>query len=200
MIDTIINEFDIPKFYVADFTSVSTALDKSGKLYAVVDGKQRFGAIFKFFSGTIVLANDFVYLRNPALKLARLSYQDLNWQYPEIAKIVDDYVITVMSVITDADDDHKIKEIFIRLNRGAGLSGAETRNAMSGPVPIVVRALANHPFFLNNIRFDVGRGQRLNAAAKLLLIEYKERLENTKKANLDNFVLEAEAATSAPSR
>lgn len=198
LIDTIINDFDIPKFYVADFTSVNAALDISGKLYAVVDGKQRFGAIFKFFRGDIVLASDFVYLKNPRLKLAKLSYQDLTWQYPEIAKIVDDYIITAMSVITDADDDRKIKEIFIRLNRGMGLSGAETRNAMSGPVPIVVRALANHSFFLNNIRFDVARGQDLNAAAKLLLIEYKERLDNTKKANLDNFVREAEAATSPP--
>jgi len=197
LIDTIINDFDIPKFYMADFTSVNAALDKSGKLYAVVDGKQRFGAIFKFFRGDIVLANNFLYLKNTAVKLAGLSYQDLTWQYPAIAKIVDDYIITVMSVITDAENDHKIKEMFIRLNKGEQLSGAEKRNAMPGPVPTIVRALADHPFFLNNIRFSVRRGEDLNAVAKLLLIEYRGKLDNTKKINLDKFVWEAEAAAIA---
>lgn len=197
LIDTIINDFDIPKFYLADFTSVNAALDKSGKLYAVVDGKQRFGAIFKFFRGDLVLANDFIYLKNTTLKLAGLSYHDLNLRHPSIAKVVDDYVITVMSVITDAEDDHKIKEIFIRLNKGEQLSGAEKRNAMSGPVPTIVRALAAHPFFLNNTRFSVRRGEDLNAAAKLLLIEYRGKLDNTKKFNLDKFVWEAEAASIA---
>ena len=192
LIDTIINNFDIPKFYVADFTSVSTELDQSDKLYSIIDGKQRFEAIFKFFRGEIVLANYFIYLNNPALKLAGLSYQDISLHHPEIAKAIDDYIITVMSVITDAEDSNRITQIFIRLNKGEELSGAEIRNAMSGPVPTMARALANHPFFLNNIRFSVGRGQDLNAAAKLLLIEYKERLDNTKKNNLDKFVQEAD--------
>lgn len=192
LIDTIINNFDMPKFYMADFTSVNAALDTSGKLYSVIDGKQRLEAIFKFFRGEIVLANYFVYLNNPMFKLAGLSYQDISWQYPEIAKTIDDYIITVMSVITDAEDDNRIKQLFIRLNKGEELSGAEIRNAMSGPVPTMARALANHPFFLNNIRFSVGRGQDLNAAAKLLLIEYKEKLDNTKKSNLDKFVEETE--------
>lgn len=194
LIDTIINNFDIPKFYIADFTSVNAALDKSGKLYSIIDGKQRFEAIFRFFKGEIVLATYFVYFNNPTLKLAGLSYQDISRHYPEIAKAIDDYIITVMSVITDAEDDNdtRITQLFIRLNKGEELSGAEIRNAMSGPVPTMARALANHPFFLNNIHFSVGRGQDLNAAAKLLLIEYKEKLDNTKKSNLDKFVQEAD--------
>ena len=192
LIDTIINNFDIPKFYIADFTSVNAALDKSGKLYSIIDGKQRFEAIFKFFKGEIVLASYFVYLNNPTLRLAGSSYLDISRHHPEIAKAIDDYIITVMSVITDAEDDTRIKQLFIRLNKGEELSGAEVRNAMSGPVPVMARALANHPFFLNNIRFSVGRGQDLNAAAKLLLIEYKGKLDNTKKSNLDKFVQEAE--------
>ena len=194
LIDTIINNFDIPKFYVADFTSVNAAFDKSGKLYSVIDGKQRFEAIFKFFKGEISLANDFVYLNDPGLKLAGLSYSDICRSFPEISRSIDGYIITVMSVITDTEDeeDYKIKQIFIRLNKGEELSGAEIRNAMSGPVPTMARALANHPFFLSNIRFSVGRGQDLNAAAKLLLIEYKKKLDNTKKNNLDKFVQEAD--------
>lgn len=197
LIDTIINNFDMPKFYIADFTSVNAALDKSGKLYSIIDGKQRLEAIFKFFRGEIVLAPYFVYLNNPTLKLAGLSYQNIGLQYPEIAKSIDDYIITVMSVITDAEDDARIKQLFIRLNQGEELSGAEIRNAMSGPVPTMARALADHPFFLNNIRFSVRRGQDLNAAVKLLLIEYKEQLDNTKKSNLDRFVQEAEDVTIA---
>ena len=56
---------------------MNAALDKSGKLYSIIDGKQRFEAIFRFFKGEIVLATYFVYFNNPTLKLAGLSYQDI---------------------------------------------------------------------------------------------------------------------------
>lgn len=198
LIDTIINGFDIPKLYVADFRSVNAPLNSNNKLYAVVDGKQRLGAIVKFFNGELALGKDFIYTKDRRVKLAGLSYQDLNWQYPWIAQHIDEYVLTVMSVVTDDPDDTRIKEIFIRLNRGVSLSGAEKRNAIPGPAPTVIRSLAGHRFFVKNVRFDTLRGQDKNAAAKLLLIEYRQRLWGTKKSDLDRFVLEAEEATTVP--
>lgn len=192
LIDTIINDFDIPKFYLADFRSRNTPMNEDTKLYAIVDGKQRFDSIFRFFDGEISLSPRFQYQRNPDVKIGGFTYKKLVSLYPEIAQDIDSYVITVMSIITD--DEATIAEIFLRLNRGERLSGAETRNAMPGPVPILIRALASHKLFLDNIRFDTKRGQDKNAAAKILLIEYNQGLTDTKKANLDAFAEKAEAA------
>ncbi len=43
LIDSILNDYDIPKIYVADFTSLKSPLNKKKKRYAVIDGKQEAG-------------------------------------------------------------------------------------------------------------------------------------------------------------
>src|SRR5687768_59510 len=55
LIDSILNGFDIPKIYIADFTYVDTHLNVNRKPYAIIDGKQRLEAIFDFFDNRIVL-------------------------------------------------------------------------------------------------------------------------------------------------
>jgi uncharacterized protein with ParB-like and HNH nuclease domain len=42
LIDSILNGYDIPKFYVADFTWGKSALNRRKLPYAIIDGKQRF--------------------------------------------------------------------------------------------------------------------------------------------------------------
>src|SRR5207247_1628056 len=122
------------------------------------------------------------------LRLAGLSYQDLRGSYAEIAEIFDNYNLSVMSV--SASSEEPIDELFIRLNRSKPLTGAEIRNAMAGPAPKVIRKLAQHEFFIENVAFGVQRGQDKNAAAKLLMFEYFEKPTETKKRNLDEFVKE----------
>ena len=80
--------------------------------------------------------------------------------------------------------------LFVRLNRSKPLTGAELRNAMLGVVPSLIREIAAHEFFKSRISFNVSRGQDLNAAAKLLLIENQERFVGTTKPNLDRLVEE----------
>jgi hypothetical protein len=72
LIDSILNGFDVPKFYLADFTYADSKLNKKKLPYAIIDGKQRFEAIFDFFEGKITLNEDFVFLENQALKLGGL--------------------------------------------------------------------------------------------------------------------------------
>ncbi len=158
--------------------------------YAIIDGKQRFEAIFDFFDGMVVLNEDFVYLEKPRLQLGGLSYQDLQKNYPEIAEEFDNHNLLVMSVY--AHDETPINELFVRLNRSKSLTGAEIRNAMAGPAPELIRQIAQHEFFTTNVNFNVKRGQDLNAAAKILLFEFNKKLHETKKRNLDNFVKEME--------
>lgn len=186
LIDSILNEYDIPKLYLADFTWGDSKLNLKKLSYAIIDGKQRLEAIFDFFDGNIVLNDDFVYLNKPELKLRGLGYKDLKGNYKEIADVFENYNLSVMSVLTS--DKKLINELFVRLNRSKPLTGAEIRNAMAGPAPQVIRQISKHEFFTSNVRFEVKRGQDLNAAAKLLLFEYYTDFQDTKKQTLDKFV------------
>jgi hypothetical protein len=185
LVDSIINEYDVPKIYIADFTFGHTRLNSAGLPYAIIDGKQRLEALFDFFEGSLVLEDDFVCQQAPGLKLGGLGYSDLKSQYPDVADIVDNYPLSVMRVITD--DEESINELFVRLNRSKPLTGAEIRNAMTGPVPGIIRYLVEHDVFQSCIRFPVRRGQDKNAAAKLLLFEFENKLAETKRRNLDQF-------------
>jgi len=188
LIDSIINGYDIPKLYVADFTWGNSRLNLKSLPYAIIDGKQRLEAIFDFFDGQIVLNKDFVYLEDPNLTLGGLGYRDLKHNHPTIAEDFDNFNLMVMSVMAQSED--AIHELFVRLNRSKSLTGAEIRNAMSGPTPGIIRQIAKHEFFSDNIKFLVKRGGDLNAAAKILLFEYFNDVRETKKRNLDLFVKE----------
>jgi hypothetical protein len=186
LIDSILNGYDVPKLYIADFTWTESVLNKKRLPYAIIDGKQRLEAIFGFFDGDIVLNEDFVYLDNPSLKLSGLGYKDLKQLYPDIAEIFDNYSLSIMSVITNSEKP--ISELFVRLNRSKPLTGAEIRNAMVGLAPEIIRNISGHEFFSVNIKFSISRGQDKNLAAKVLLFEYFGEVCETKKNNLDEFV------------
>ncbi|MGH6925672.1 MAG: DUF262 domain-containing protein [Propylenella sp.] len=190
LVDSILNGFDVPKLYIADFTYSDSSLNEKRLPYAIIDGKQRFEAIFDFFDGRITLNDDFVLLERRDLKVGGLGYKDLRSKYPDIAETFDNYNLAVMSVITGNED--LINELFIRLNRSKPLTGAEVRNAMAGPAPKVIRQISKHEFFLEFVSFPVKRGQDLNAAAKLLLFEFGKGPQETKKKSLDAFVLASE--------
>jgi hypothetical protein len=188
LIDSIINGFDVPKIYLSDFTIVDSPLNEEKLPYAVIDGRQRLESIFSFFSDKIPLNNDFVYYANPSIKVAGKYYSELKREYPKMLESLDEFNLDVMSVI--ADDIEKIKDLFVRLNKSKALTGAELRNAMEGIVPDLIRGLVDRPFFKENIKFNVQRGQDSNAAAKILLVEHRGRFVDTKKAHLDKFVKE----------
>jgi hypothetical protein len=90
-----------------------------------------------------------------------------------------------MSVITD--DEAKINELFVRLNNSKPLTGSEVRNAMKGPVPVLIRTIAEHKFFEHCIKFAKKRMPEHNVAGKLLLVEHRGKLVDTKKIHLDKF-------------
>lgn len=195
LIDSILNGFDIPKIYIADFTFVNTSLNRHKKLYAVIDGKQRFEAIFDFFEGRFTLDSEFVFYEEPDVNVAGLSYFDLKKQYPTISSKFENFNLSVISVITD--EESKINEMFVRLNKSKALTGAELRNAMEGVVPELTRRIITNPFFNQKIRFNTNRGQDSNLASKLLLIEFRGKFVDTKKVHLDRFVKEAIDAESS---
>ena len=185
LIDSIINGFDVPKFYMADFTWVNSALNEQRRQYAVIDGKQRFEAMFEFLDGNYSLADDFIFLADPDLRIGGLDVSQLKKDHPDIVELVENFNPDVMSVITD--NVEYIHELFIRLNRSKPLSGAEVRNATAGKLTKLVRSLREIDFFVSNIRFSTQKGQDLNCAMKLMMFELSGGPVETKKAFMDQF-------------
>lgn len=186
LIDSILNGFDIPKIYLADFSYGVSELNERGLRYAVIDGKQRLNAIFDFMSGSYPLARDFQYLDDPAVEIAGKSWQDLSLNYPEIAGRLEHFKLAIMAVVTD--DAANIRQLFVRLNTSKPLTGAELRNAMPGRVPAIIRSLVEHPFLSEYLPFSTVRSEDKNLAAKLLLIEHRGGPVDTKKRQLDALV------------
>jgi hypothetical protein len=190
LIDSLINGFDVPKFYLGNFFEMpSSSLNKGNTGYSVIDGKQRLGAIFAFFSDELPLNKTSIYEDSSSISIGGLKYSELKLRYPTVAERVERFIPTVMNVVTD--DERKINELFIRLNMGEAANGAEQRNAMGGPIPEIIRELSLHPFFSKKIRFNTGRMQEFNLIAKLLLLEVSGSFVDTKKSDLDDFAKKA---------
>lgn len=189
LIDSILNGYDIPKIYMADFTVGVASLNRKGLPYAIIDGKQRLEAIFDFADGKLVLDDEFVFQPDPKLKLAGLGYPDLSKRYPEVADAFSNWPLSVVHVVTD--EQEKIDELFVRLNRSKPLTGAEIRNAMAGPVTELTRFLVGHELFRSSISFPKKRAQDKNAATKILMFEFNGKLVETKKASLNRFTVQA---------
>jgi hypothetical protein len=193
LIDSIINKYDVPKLYIADFTfGPDSSLNVSNKQYAVIDGKQRFEAILDFIDGSITLQRDFVWSEDPSLNLGGLGYNDLRTNHPRVAAEFDNFNLTVMAVVTD--EEGRINELFVRLNRNKTLTGPEIRNAMRGVVPSLTRDIASNVFFKQKVKFSTARGQDLDIAAKFLLVEFRGQLSETKRGTLDRLVDEGISA------
>ncbi len=190
LIDSIINGFDVPKIYMADFQLGYSTLNQHRLPYALIDGKQRLEAVFDFFDDKLVLNSDFRLRSDPSAHLGGLSLRDLKNNYPSVADAFENESLDIMSVVASREED--INELFVRLNRSKPLTGAEIRNAIVGPVSSVARDVAEQPFFEENIRFSVKRADDLNTATKLLFFEYSNKPVGTKKSNLDNFARDAE--------
>ncbi len=67
LIDSIINDFDVPKIYFHDLR----AYDKKSKYeFSIIDGRQRLEAVWAFIDGDFPLADDFKYLADSKVKAA----------------------------------------------------------------------------------------------------------------------------------
>lgn len=197
LIDTILNGYDVPKLYLADYRSYGSSNRETDKDYAVIDGKQRLEAIFRFFKNELILEKrDCRIADDPSIDVDKLTYAALQRLYPHLAARAEKYELTVMSVVSN--DKQRIRDMFVRLNFGVPVNGAERRNAMLGIVPELIHEIAKHEFFTTKIRFNIARMAEYNVAAKLLLIEVRGKFVDTKAKNLDDLVIEGEARNITP--
>jgi hypothetical protein len=187
LIDSILNGFDIPKFYLHRLPRNSR--EGSSYKYAIIDGRQRLEAIWRFIDSDFALSDDFQYLDNTDVKAAGFTYKELSEKYPRVGQSFDASQLSVYVVDTD-DDMDLIEEMFSRLNEAVPLNAAEKRNAFGGPLPKIIREIAEHNFFEWNIKISNRRYQHRDVAAKLLYLESKGEIRDTKKIYIDTFVKE----------
>lgn len=184
LIDSIINEYDIPKIY---FHEKYPVID--GKKYSVIDGRQRLEAIFDFIKGEFNLSDNIEYNRDEKIKLSNLSYEELGKKYPSIKINFDSFVLPI--IVIQTEDLELIEDMFSRLNDGVLLNAAEKRNALGGEVILKLREIIKNDFFKLKLNISNKRFQHFEIAARFLLIE--ERLSkglaiDTSKGFLDKFV------------
>jgi hypothetical protein len=185
LMDSILNDYDIPKIYLHAFSREQRKSD--GYAYAVIDGRQRLEAIWQFIEGKFTLSEDFKYQDDESLTLARLGYSDIATSHPKIKIKFDSFVLPVIGV--DTDDQELIEDMFSRLNEAVPLNAAEKRNAIGGEMVAAIRDLADHDFFARCVAFGNKRYQHREVAARLLLVEENIRtigkIIDTKKEYLD---------------
>lgn len=187
LIDSILNDYDLPKIYFHALDAKSKV--KTGKRFAVIDGRQRLEAIWDFIDGKFTLAEDFEYQRDPSVDLSKLSYSDIAKLHPKIRVKLDAFPLPVVTVTTHDDDLDLIEDMFSRLNEAVPLNAAEKRNAFGGRLVAAITEISQHDFFVEKVRFGNGRFQHREVAARLLLIEDSlsehSNLVDTKKVYLD---------------
>ena len=181
--------YDIPKIYFHKLQPSQN--NKSGKVFAIIDGRQRLETIWKFIDGDFPLAEDFKYLKDEKIKPGGLTYSDLAKKYPKLKVKFDNISLPIMFIITD--DLELIEDMFSRLNEAVPLNAAEKRNAIGGIMAKQITKVSLNKFFKENVNFSNKRYQHKEAAGKILFLIFcltkgQKKIVDTKKVYLDEFV------------
>jgi hypothetical protein len=189
LIDSILNDYDIPKLYF-HILNASQKQESGDYDYAIIDGRQRLEAIWSFTDDGFPLSDDFIYLPDSKIEASKMAYTELSSAYPKLKVRFDSFTLPIVCVETD--DIDLIEDMFSRLNEAVPLNAAEKRNAIGGPMAECIRSISEHHFFSSRVRFADNRYQHREVAGRLLFIEYAllhySRIIDTKKPYLDDMV------------
>lgn len=189
LIDSILNDFDIPKLYFRALVPAERLGDRIID-YAVIDGRQRLEAFWAFMDGDFPL--------DKGADIDELSglpggippdYQSLEVWLPRLVERFLQYRLDVVTIETS--DLDVVEDMFLRLNESSALSAAEKRNAFGGPAPVMARGLAAHAFFQDRLPYPNRRYRHFDMATKFLHFEDRGGVADTKKIYLDRFVIAA---------
>ena len=157
-IDSILRQYDIPKFYLR-------LISRPPYQWEVIDGQQRLKAIWDFFRGDYPLSKDADAVNNH--EIAGKKYDELD---EDLLEIFEAYPLQ-FTVFVETPDE-VIDEIFIRLNNGVPLNSAEKRNAISGAMRDFVKQLASESsFFTKSVVIPDKRYARDEVLAQMTLVE-----------------------------
>lgn len=212
LIDSLVNEFDIPKIYFHQYT-VPRRDGSQTIRWALIDGKQRLEAVFGFLENRFPLSESFVYLADGQNDAAGKTYRELASSHPALVSTLNATKLDVITIRTD--DLELIEEMFSRLNEAVPLNAAEKRNAIGGPLPRAIRTLCEHPLFSEKLPFSNRRYRHFDLAAKFLYwtdhrLHQQSKppistgaavfVRDVKKVRLDSFVRDMKALSSGENR
>ncbi len=192
LIDSILNDYDIPKLYFHKLNLQQKNDDNNRYDYSIIDGRQRIESIWEFIDGNIALSDDFYYQGDSNVNAAGLTYQGLASEYPKLKIRFDSYILPV--ILVETEDIDLIEDMFSRLNEAVPLNAAEKRNAFGGEMAKAIREIANNSFFTSKVKFGNNRYQHREIASRFLFIELSLQISNkiydTKKPYLDKMVID----------
>lgn len=120
VVNSVLNAWDLPKFYLADFTYGVLDLSEAKRWYGVVDGRRRFEALFGFLCDEFPLGDTPVRAQGVRraggegpLVIPGERMTDLRMRRPGLAVRLENHVPTVMSVISNSRAD--VEELMWRL-------------------------------------------------------------------------------------
>jgi len=190
LIDSILNDYDIPKLYFHAVSRKQRESEGSTFDFAIIDGRQRLETIWGFIDGQFPLADDFEYFADHEVKPGGMLYSEVASNYPKLKIRFDSFTLPI--VCLETDDLDLIEDMFSRLNEAVPLSAAERRNAIGGPMAQCIRDIAEHNFFTAKVRFPDTRYQHREVSARLLFLEFSvmvnDKVIDTKKPYLDDMV------------
>jgi hypothetical protein len=172
LIDTIIREYDIPKFYLR-------ILENSEYESEVVDGQQRLRAIWSFMDNDFPLGHH----------SNNINGQDLEGKYyQELDSDFQDLITGFSLSVTELRDasDIEVRELFLRLQEGSTLTPPEKRNAMAGKMRDFVHEIALKPL-LGKTTNENKRFQHDDYTAHVCRLEVAGGPSDLKAADLKKF-------------
>lgn len=152
LIDSILNNWKLPKFYFAKTASEPDEFD-------VVDGQQRLATIWEFREGDLKLSD------SSAEKFGGPTYQELS---ESVSDRFDDFEIEYDEITEASDDD--IQQFFQRLQGGMILTAAEKLNSINSGLTKFSRKLASHTFFQEKVATRDTRKAYFDIAMKVVAI------------------------------
>lgn len=163
LIDSLLRGYSLPKFYL------HSKGNKKGK--ALVDGQQRWTAIRAFVADKFPVAKD-----APPLTIEGESYVIAGLLHSQLDEEVQDLLettnVTMVTISKATDED--VRDYFLRLQKGAPLNAAEKRRALDGPMPALVRDIADHDFF-NHVAYSGRRCAYEATAGQLMLLAVEQK-------------------------
>jgi len=175
LIDTILRDLDIPKFYLR-------AINSDQYEWEVVDGQQRLRTIWEFRRNEYKISKDAEPIGET--EIVNLTYAELS---ENLKDQFDSYALDLV-ILENASLD-EVEEMFVRLQNGSTLKAAEKRNALPGNMKLFIRELAKHDFF-NNCGFKNKRFDFDQVAAQCMLLELNGGIRNIKNIDLEKMYLE----------
>jgi len=185
LIDSLLRGYPIPLFYFHFKSSSAGGLSK--QTYEIIDGQQRLDSIHNFFEGAWPLLDPLT--DDKKAKFPKfVKEQDCPWAGKTFSDLPDELKkqfrqIELPAVVVETDNEHEVRDLFVRLQSGLPLNAQETRDSWPGDFTDFILWLGGkpsvprypgRPFFQEILKMKPGsdRGKTRQLAAQLAMIYF----------------------------